>query len=38
MSWEVGYSLGKEMKIKVGEDLLGRVLDALGRPMDSKVL
>jgi len=29
-------ALGKEMKIKVGEDLLGRVLDALGRPMDGK--
>ncbi len=29
-------ALGKEMKVKVGKGLLGRVLDALGRPMDGK--
>lgn len=27
---------GSSMKIKVGEELLGRVLDGLGRPIDSK--
>lgn len=30
------YSLGRELQILAGEELKGRVLDALGRPIDGK--